>query len=121
MSLGRIPERSAPDPVSRALIALAPPFRVLKWLSFAHSAIYFTLCVLAVADVLPDVKLVVGWMHGFGWIGMCVLTIAAVRAKVIPLWLGACVAVLGGVGPFIGSAGFVVEQRRRDRAAATPA
>lgn len=119
MSLGRIPERSAPDPVSRALIAIAPPFGVMKWLSFLHSGIYFLLIVLAVADVLPHLKTAVGWAHGFGWILMCVLTIATVRAKVIPVWLGACVAVLGGIGPFVGSIGFLVEQRRRARHAAT--
>jgi len=119
VSLGRIPERSAPDPVSRALIAIAPPFLVMKWLSFGHSAIYIALIVLALTHEAPGLKTTVGWMHGFGWILMCVLTIATVRAKVIPLWLGACVAVLGGVGPFIGSIGFVVEQRRRDRRTAT--
>lgn len=118
MSLGRIPERTAPDPVSRALIALAPPFAVMKWLSFLHSGVYFALIVLAVLDVLPGLKTAVGWTHGFGWVLMCVLTIAAVRAKVIPLWLGACVAVLGGVGPFVGSIGFVVQQRRLERRAA---
>jgi hypothetical protein len=32
---------------------------------------------------------------------------------VIPLWLAITVAVLGGLGPFCGSAGFVVESRRR--------
>jgi len=35
-----------------------------------------------------------------------------VRRSVIPLWLGVTVAVIGGVGPFAGSAGFVVEERR---------
>lgn len=118
MSLGRLPERSAPDAVGRALIRIAPPFRVMKWLSFAHSAIYLALIALAVTHTAPELKTVVGWCHGWGWIVMCVLTIATVRAKVVPLWLGACVAVLGGVGPFVGSIGFVVEQRRRDRAAA---
>jgi hypothetical protein len=115
VSLGRVPERSAPDAVGRALIRLAPPFGVMKWLSFLHSGIYVLLIVLAVSDQALGLKTIVGWCHGFGWIGMCVLTIATVRAKVIPLWLGACVAVLGGVGPFVGSIGFVVEQRRRER------
>lgn len=118
MSLGRLPERSSPDPLGRLLIRIAPPFRVMKWLSFVHSGIYIALIALAVSDASPGATTVVGWCHGWGWILMCVLTIATVRARVIPLWLGASVAVLGGIGPFIGSIGFVVEQRRRDRAAA---
>lgn len=117
MSLGRLPERSAPDAVGRVLIRVAPTFRVMKWLSFVHSGIYLALIALAASDVSPGATTVAGWCHGWGWILMCVLTIATVRARVIPLWLGACVAVLGGIGPFIGSIGFVVEQRRRDRAA----
>jgi hypothetical protein len=35
-----------------------------------------------------------------------------VRRRVIPLWLGVMVAVVGAVGPFAGSAGFVFCERR---------
>ena len=35
------------------------------------------------------------------------------RRRIIPLWLGVTVAVVGGLGPFAGSAGFVVQERRR--------
>jgi hypothetical protein len=31
---------------------------------------------------------------------------------VIPPWLGVMVAVIGGVGPFAGSIGFYLEERR---------
>jgi hypothetical protein len=34
---------------------------------------------------------------------------------VIPFWLAVTVAVLGGLGPFAGSIGFVVAERRRVR------
>ena len=44
---------------------------------------------------------------------MSLLCIDAVRRRVIPLWLGVMVAVVGGVGPFAGSVGFVVEEHRR--------
>ena len=57
--------------------------------------------------------MVFGWAHGVGWIVMSLLAIDAVRRRVIPLWLGVMVAVIGGVGPFAGSVGFVVEERRR--------
>jgi hypothetical protein len=58
-------------------------------------------------------EMIFGWAHGIGWIVMSLLAIDAVRRRVIPLWLGVTVAIIGGVGPFAGSAGFVVEERRR--------
>ena len=42
---------------------------------------------------------------------MSLLCIDAVRRRVIPLWLAVMVAMIGGIGPFAGSAGFVVEER----------
>ena len=50
---------------------------------------------------------VLGWVHGIGWIVMSLLCLAAVRRRVIPPWLGVMVAVIGGVGPFAGSIGFL--------------
>ena len=87
-------------------------FRTLKYLSFTHSAVY---CCLLIAWILPGhhgAEYVLGWCHGIGWIVMSLLCIAAVRARTIPLWLGVMVAVVGGVGPFAGSIGFVYEERR---------
>ena len=88
-------------------------FTRLKYLSFAHSAIYGTLLVLAVLD--EPAKLYFGWAHGLGWIGLSLLCIAAVRRRVIPLWLAVTVVVIGGLGPFAGSAGFVYAERRKRR------
>ena len=87
------------------------PFDRLKYLSFAHSAIYVTLLVLAVAD--SPAKTPFGWAHGLGWIAISLLCLAAVRRAVLPLWLAILVVVVGGLGPFAGSAGFVVCERRR--------
>ena len=86
-------------------------FTRLKYLSFAHSAIYLTLLVLAILDA--PAKLYFGWAHGLGWIGLSLLCIAAVRRRVIPLWLAVTVVVIGGLGPFAGSAGFVYQERRK--------
>lgn len=86
-------------------------FDRLKYLSFTHSAIYLTL-LTSWALGAPDVKYVFGWAHGIGWIVVSLLCIAAVRRRVIPLWLAVMVAVVGGVGPFAGSIGFVVCERR---------
>jgi hypothetical protein len=47
-----------------------------------------------------------------GWIVMSLLCLDAVRRRTIPLWLGVMVAVVGGVGPFAGTIGFLVQERR---------
>jgi hypothetical protein len=88
-------------------------FERLKVLSFTHSAIYLTLLTVWIVPGLKQAELIFGWAHGIGWILMSLLAIDAVRRRVIPLWLGVTVAIIGGVGPFAGSAGFVVEERRR--------
>jgi hypothetical protein len=92
-------------------------FQRLKVLSFCHSGIYLVLLALWLGHGPEGVKEVFGWAHGIGWILMSLLAIDAVRRRVIPLWLGVTVAIIGGVGPFAGSAGFVVEERRRGRPA----
>jgi hypothetical protein len=48
---------------------------------------------------------------------MSLLCLDAVRRRTIPLWLGVMVAVVGGVGPFAGTIGFLVEERRAKRPA----
>ncbi len=88
-------------------------FTRLKYLSFAHSAVYLALIALALAD--DPAKLYFGWAHGLGWILISLLCIAAVRRRVIPLWLAVTVVVIGGLGPFAGSAGFVYHERRKRR------
>ena len=88
-------------------------FDQLKLLSFCHSAIYFTLLTVWLVPGLGQAELIFGWAHGIGWIVMSLLVIDAVRRRVIPLWLAGTVAIIGGVGPFAGSAGFVIEDRRR--------
>ncbi|MEA2269586.1 MAG: hypothetical protein QOC64_2196 [Solirubrobacteraceae bacterium] len=88
-------------------------FGTLKWLSFAHSAVYLVLLVVWLVPGLPGLEFVFGLSHGLGWIAMCFLSLAAVHARVIPFRLGFAVAVIGAVGPFVGSWEFVREQRRQ--------
>ena len=95
-------------------------FRTLKYLSFTHSAIYTALLVTAIAGAMDGAKYVLGWAHGIGWIVMSLLCIDAVRRRVIPLWLGVMVAVVGGVGPFAGSIGFLYAERRAGSACRPP-
>jgi hypothetical protein len=92
-------------------------FERLKWTSFFHSVVYLGLLVTAIAGWAGP-TLVLGWTHGILWILMSLASIAAVRLHVIPLRVAVAVAVIGGIGPFVGSFEFVREQRRRRRAAA---
>jgi hypothetical protein len=87
-------------------------FTRLKYLSFTHSAIYLSLLAVWIGHGPEELKMVLGWCHGIGWIVMSLLCIYAVRIRVIPLWLGVMVAVVGGVGPFAGTIGFIVYERR---------
>ena len=85
--------------------------------------IYVSLLVSAFAAGGPEpLTAVLGWTHGLLWIGMSLACLAAYRLRLIPLRVAAAVAVLGGVGPFVGSYEFIREQRRRraDNRASSP-
>jgi len=89
-------------------------FGRLEVVSFIHSAVYLSLLVCAFALGNPEPEtFVLGLAHGLIWIGMSLVCIAAARARIIPFWLALVVAILGGLGPFAGSIGFVIESRRR--------
>jgi hypothetical protein len=91
-------------------------FGRLRAVSFTHSIVYLALllCAFALGNPQPA-TFILGLAHGLLWIGMSLVCIAAARARVIPFWLAVTVAVLGGLGPFAGSIGFVVAERRRTR------
>jgi hypothetical protein len=94
----------------------AVTFRRLELASFIHSTVYLALLVCAFVLGKPQPEtLIFGLSHGLLWIGMSLVCIAAARAHIIPFWLAVTVAVLGGLGPFAGSIGFVVAERRRFR------
>jgi hypothetical protein len=89
-------------------------FRRLEVVSFTHSCVYLALLVCAFALSNPEPEtFVLGLAHGVMWIGMSLICIAAARAKIVPFWLAVTVAVLGGLGPFAGSIGFIIADRRR--------
>jgi hypothetical protein len=101
---------------SDPLFARVVTFRRLELVSFAHSCVYLALLICAFALHNPEPEtLILGLTHGLAWIAMSLICIYATRCRVIPFWLAVCVAVLGGLGPFIGSLGFIYELRRRHR------
>lgn len=88
-------------------------FRRLEAASFIHSTVYLALLICAFGLGNPEPEtFILGLTHGVMWIAMSLVCIAAARAHVIPFWLAVTVAVLGGLGPFCGSIGFVVAERR---------
>ena len=84
---------------------------VLRYTSYSLSVVYAVLLWAAITG-RQDIVGVLGWVHGIGWIVMSLLCLEAVRRRVIPFWLGVMVAVVGGVGPFAGSIGFYLEDRK---------
>jgi hypothetical protein len=102
-------------PRRRAPVGGFPSFRLLELLSITASAIYAGLLLLWLGPSAPAVKTVLGWSHGLLWIALSLLALVAVRRGTIPFWLGVTVAVVGGVGPFAGTVGFLVESSRRRR------
>lgn len=91
-------------------------FGRLEAASFTHSAVYAALLICAFALSNPEpATFILGLSHGVLWIAMSLICIAAARARIIPFWLAVTVAILGGLGPFAGSLGFLYETRRRER------
>ena len=88
-------------------------FTRLKRASFTHSAIYAVLLAVWLIPGLHTWEFVFGLAHGLGWIAMCIACLVALRLKIISLRLAGAVAVIGAVGPFVGSYEFVQEERRR--------
>jgi hypothetical protein len=89
-------------------------FRRLELASFTHSTVYLGLLICAFVLGNPEPEtFILGLSHGLIWIAMSLVCIAAARMRVIPFWLAVDVAVLGGLGPFAGSIGFLVADRRR--------
>lgn len=86
-------------------------FQRLKWSSFTHSAIYTVLLVVWLVPGLSGLEAIFGLAHGLGWIAMSLSCLVALRLRVINLRLAVAVAVLGGIGPFIGSYEFVRQAR----------
>lgn len=90
-----------------------PSFRLLEAMSFTASAVYAGLLVFWLGPEVPAATLVLGWTHGLLWIAMSLLCLVAVRRGTIPFWLAVTVVVIGGIGPFAGTIGFLIEGRRR--------
>src|SRR2546421_4487170 len=88
-------------------------FELLRALSFLNSTVFTFLLFFWLAPGYAGATEIFGWFHGCLWIVLSLLSIIAVRRRVIPFWLAVVVTVIGGVGPYAGSVGFVIETHRR--------
>jgi hypothetical protein len=74
-------------------------FQGVRLYAGIESTIFAALIVVWVGKLSDDAKLVLGWVHGFGWIALCLLVFEGCRRRVFP-WpvLGATVSPLGPLG-----------------------
>jgi type IV secretory pathway VirB6-like protein len=97
-------------------------FTRLERASFIHSLVYLALLLVAFGLHNPQpATFILGLSHGLLWIGMSLVCLTAARMRIVPLRVAVAVAVLGGIGPFFGSAEFIRESRRRARASVSQA
>jgi len=78
-------------------------FRAVRLYSAAEVAVFAALLASAIGDASESLTAVLGWTHGFGWIGLCVAVYVGCRRQVFP-WplLAATVSPLGPVGSTLG-------------------
>src|SRR2546421_13017349 len=88
-------------------------FGLLRGLSFLNSTVFTLLLFFWLAPGYATETTVFGWCHGCLWIVLSLLSILAVRRRAIPFWLAVGGTVIGGVGPYAGSIGFVGGSRGR--------
>jgi hypothetical protein len=88
-------------------------FKRLKWASFTHSTVYLALLIAWIVPGLHTEEFIFGMAHGLGWFAMCGLMVAALRRRIVNVRLATAVAVIGAVGPFVGSYEFVRQERRK--------
>jgi hypothetical protein len=74
-------------------------FQAVRLYSAAELAVFSALLVVWIGGLDEDAKTVLGWVHGFGWIALCLLVFEGCRRRVYP-WpvMAATVSPLGPLG-----------------------
>jgi hypothetical protein len=77
-------------------------FQAVRLYSAAELTVFTALVVVWVGGLGDHAKEILGWCHGFGWIGLCVAIFIGCRRGVFP-WpvLAAAVSPLGPLGSTI--------------------
>ena len=74
-------------------------FQAVRLYSAAELTVFSALLVVWLGGLDEDAKTVLGWVHGFGWIALCLLVFEGCRRRVFP-WpvMAATVSPLGPLG-----------------------
>jgi hypothetical protein len=74
-------------------------FQAVRLYSAAELTVFSTLLVVWIGGLDEGAKTVLGWVHGFGWIALCLLVFEGCRRRVFP-WpvMAATVSPLGPLG-----------------------
>jgi hypothetical protein len=77
-------------------------FQAVRLYSAAELTVFTALVVVWVGGLGDHAKEILGWCHGFGWIGLCIAIFIGCRRGVFP-WpvLAAAVSPLGPLGSTI--------------------
>ena len=74
-------------------------FTAVRIYSAAELVVFSALLVVWIGGLSEEAKTVLGWVHGFGWIALCLLVFEGCRRGVFPwLVLAATVSPLGPLG-----------------------
>jgi hypothetical protein len=78
-------------------------FNAVRLYSALEATVFSTLLVVWIGGLDEDAKQVLGWVHGFGWIILCLLVSRGAAKRMFP-WplLAATVSPLGPLGCTIG-------------------
>jgi hypothetical protein len=94
-------------------------FQGVRLYAAAESLVFTALLVTWIGGLNEDLKLVLGWVHGFGWIALCLLVLWGWIRRIFPgPLLAATVSPAGPLGALIGFE--VLVRRRRARGYAQP-
>ena len=74
-------------------------FTAVRLYSAAELCVFSALLVVWIGGLDEHAKTVLGWVHGFGWIALCLLVFEGCRRRVFP-WpvMAATVSPLGPLG-----------------------
>ncbi|HEX8744512.1 MAG TPA: hypothetical protein VF712_15405 [Thermoleophilaceae bacterium] len=74
-------------------------FQAVRIYSAAELVVFSALLVVWIGGLDEDAKTVLGWVHGFGWIALCLLVFEGCRRRAFP-WpvMAATVSPLGPLG-----------------------
>src|SRR5687768_3826801 len=88
-------------------------FQAVRVYSFAELGVFTALLVVWLGKLGEHAETILGWTHGFGWIGLCIAIFAGCTRRVFP-WpvLAAAVSPLGPLGSTIA---IEIEAYRRRR------